>query len=123
MVKLVSCLVVLLAASVAPQRKFRLFNALFTDCGNFFKRDSGMRGIFAPSIISIESRPESCNKKSVVLENSSRQAQVYLSVLVLCIRQNSLGVFSYSINYSQQAYSLYKINSFDVFRDDLMYKK
>jgi hypothetical protein len=36
MVKLVSCLVVLLAASVAPQRKFRLFNALFTDCGNFF---------------------------------------------------------------------------------------
>ncbi len=37
MVKLVSCLVVLLAASVAPQRKFRLFNALFTDCGNFFK--------------------------------------------------------------------------------------
>jgi hypothetical protein len=36
MVKLVSCLVVLLAASVAPQRKFRLFNALFTDCGKFF---------------------------------------------------------------------------------------
>ncbi len=37
MVKLVSCLVVLLAGSVAPQRKFRLFNALFTDCGKFFK--------------------------------------------------------------------------------------
>jgi hypothetical protein len=41
MVVLASSLLLLLAASVVPQRKFRLFDALFTDCGRLYRGGQG----------------------------------------------------------------------------------
>ncbi len=41
MVVLASSLLLLLVASVVPQRKFRLFDALFTDCGRVGRGGKG----------------------------------------------------------------------------------